>query len=190
MPAVPTPAPASGASHPDLGVQHVWAPHTESDSEFLFARSQSRMSRAFGASLMTHVAVAVLLVVIARNLPEKTEAPLLADLNNYSIVWIPEVGPGGGGVRDSSHRGALDGVARRRRTACRPIGRVTVVVPGRATVTMEPDSRSRNNTRPNICLIPEFRIRNPPLAPAPPHVSAEPRGLQRPPHGSHISPAD
>ena len=97
MPAVPTPAPASGASHPDLGVQHVWAPHTESDSEFLFARSQSRMSRAFGASLMTHVAVAVLLVVIARNLPEKTEAPLLADLNNYSIVWIPEVGPGGGG---------------------------------------------------------------------------------------------
>ena len=41
--------------------------------------------------------LAVLVIVLFRDSPQPIEAPLLPDLNNYSIVWIPEPGVGGGG---------------------------------------------------------------------------------------------
>ena len=41
--------------------------------------------------------LAVLVIVLFRDSPQPIEAPLLPDLSNYSIVWIPEPGVGGGG---------------------------------------------------------------------------------------------
>jgi TonB family protein len=76
---------------------HVWAPHQAGDVHFLFEDRHQRLGGAFGASVLSHIALAVLLLIGARLVPEENRTPFLPDLNNYSIVWLPAPGPGGGG---------------------------------------------------------------------------------------------
>jgi TonB family protein len=76
---------------------HVWAPHQTEGVLFKLERRDRRMGGAFGASVVSHIVVVVLFIVIARALPEQTFTPLLPDLTNYEIVWLPAPGPGGGG---------------------------------------------------------------------------------------------
>ena len=67
------------------------------DRPFLLEDRSSRMRRAFGASVATHVAVPILLVFLMRLMPPPKPAPQLPDLTHYNIVWLPQEGPGGGG---------------------------------------------------------------------------------------------
>lgn len=67
------------------------------DRPFLLDDHSSRMRRAFGASVATHVVVPILLVFLMRFMPPPQPAPQLPDLTNYNIVWLPQAGPGGGG---------------------------------------------------------------------------------------------
>ncbi len=64
---------------------------------FQFGDRTSRMSRALGASAVTHVVVPLLLVFLMRFMPAPKPAPQLPDLTHYNIVWLPQAGPGGGG---------------------------------------------------------------------------------------------
>ena len=80
----------------EQAVLHVWASHQETDY-FVVGKSNSRIKRSLALSFASHLMLAVLVSVLSRNFPEPIEAPLLPDLNNYSIVWIPEPGLGGGG---------------------------------------------------------------------------------------------
>lgn len=65
---------------------------------FLFESRQPRFGNALGLSLATHILVFAAAVLIARYSPATTgSTPLLPDLRNYGIVWLPEKGPGGGG---------------------------------------------------------------------------------------------
>jgi protein TonB len=75
---------------------HVWAPSGGGDMPFLIERRQQRLGGAFGVSLLTHIGIVALLIVAARTLPE-TGVPILDELKNYQIVWLPAPGPGGGG---------------------------------------------------------------------------------------------
>jgi len=80
----------------EQAVLHVWASHQETDY-FVVGKSNLRIKRSLALSFASHLMLAVLVSVLSRNSPEPIEAPLLPDLNNYSIVWIHEPGLGGGG---------------------------------------------------------------------------------------------
>ncbi|MBI2835835.1 MAG: energy transducer TonB [Acidobacteria bacterium] len=76
---------------------HVWSPRGDVEVAFLFEQRQKRLGGSLGASVVTHVAVFLLLVFVARNMPDASSTRLLPDLKNYNIVWLPAPGPGGGG---------------------------------------------------------------------------------------------
>jgi TonB family protein len=67
------------------------------DEPFLFAHQQRRMSRAFGASAVVHVALFVLALVVARMAPAPSASALLAERAPKEIIWLAVPGEGGGG---------------------------------------------------------------------------------------------
>jgi periplasmic protein TonB len=63
---------------------------------FSFEMQQQRIGNAVGLSVGGHIAIALLLFLIARMLPEKVYESVLPD-RLPDIVWIASPGPGGGG---------------------------------------------------------------------------------------------
>jgi protein TonB len=88
---------AAGPTADPAGEQPPREPGFLSDHPFLVVDRSSRMRRAFGVSVATHVLVPFLLVFLMRFMPPPQPAPQLPDLTNYNIVWLPQAGPGGGG---------------------------------------------------------------------------------------------
>lgn len=68
-----------------------------SEQSILLADTRRSLCRAFGVSVLTHVAVIALFYVIARTVPMSSISPDLPDLTFYDIIWLPQEGPGGGG---------------------------------------------------------------------------------------------
>lgn len=64
---------------------------------FLFETPQKRYSGAFGAALMTHLAILGLILLLGRLLPQRVYQSVLPDRFSDQIVWLSEPGPGGGG---------------------------------------------------------------------------------------------
>jgi protein TonB len=81
----------SGAGEPGLTGARGPAVH------FLFEERKGRMPGAVGLSFVGHLAIFVVLVVLARMVPEAIRAPVEREIKNYDIVWLPAPGPGGGG---------------------------------------------------------------------------------------------
>lgn len=63
---------------------------------FTFEMQEKRIGNALGVSIGSHAAIIVILILIARMLPEKTYQAVLPD-KFPDIVWIAQPGPGGGG---------------------------------------------------------------------------------------------
>jgi TonB family protein len=93
MPVISKPNTAP-ASDPDLHVLHV-NPDRPVDIHFSFEQQQSRVG--IGASVLSHVLMAVIVFIVLRYAPEaqtlEEPPPMMTD----KIVWLAEPGPGGGG---------------------------------------------------------------------------------------------
>lgn len=68
------------------------------DVQFLLERTQGRMTRAFGVSVLSHALFLLFTLVVITTMPAVT-FPIeeRADRDAYNIVWLPQEGPGGGG---------------------------------------------------------------------------------------------
>ena len=67
------------------------------DVPFLLGASEERMGRSLAASLAGHVVGGLLLALIISLTPEPVYQLIVPARDSYSIVWLPEEGPGGGG---------------------------------------------------------------------------------------------
>ena len=68
------------------------------DVPFLFEQQEKRLGPAFVASLLSHAAMAALVLIAIRfGGPSTTSAAQLLDNPNNQIVWLSQPGPGGGG---------------------------------------------------------------------------------------------
>ncbi len=67
------------------------------DSLFTFQTQQKRFGGAVGISVAAHVGVALLLVLVARFIPDEVYQAVLPDQLSNRIVYLPSPGPGGGG---------------------------------------------------------------------------------------------
>ena len=92
-----TPAPATGKPSSARGPLSVLPDNMgPADFPFLLGAREERTWRSLGASVTAHVVIsgfAVLLISLMSS-PSSTFEP---NRENYSIVWIPQEGPGGGG---------------------------------------------------------------------------------------------
>src|SRR5687768_17613820 len=91
MPDTPTP---STSIVVDPHVTHV-RPDRPVDIHFSFERSQSRVGVA--ASVLSHIAMALIVFVVMRYAPEAQTLEPAPDVLPNDIVWLSEPGPGGGG---------------------------------------------------------------------------------------------
>ncbi len=67
------------------------------DVRFLVGATGDRMGRALTASLASHIVAGSLLALIISLTPAPVFELIIPSRERYSIVWIPEEGPGGGG---------------------------------------------------------------------------------------------
>lgn len=67
------------------------------DTLFTFQAPQKRFGGAVGISVGVHAAVIVLLVVVAKFVPDQVYEAILPDQISNRIVYLPSPGPGGGG---------------------------------------------------------------------------------------------
>ena len=72
----------------DLGPREV---------HFQFEQQQQRIGGAIGASVLSHAAFLILLLVMFRLAPERMQSAILPDRLPDDIVWLADPGPGGGG---------------------------------------------------------------------------------------------
>lgn len=64
---------------------------------FQFEQQQQRLGGALGASIVSHVAFALLFLLFLRLAPEGVTEAILPDNLPSEIVWLVDPGPGGGG---------------------------------------------------------------------------------------------
>lgn len=68
-----------------------------SEQSMLLADARARARGAFGASVLAHAVLFLVLFVLARTVPMSSISPDLPDLTFYDMIWLPQEGPGGGG---------------------------------------------------------------------------------------------
>jgi protein TonB len=92
----PTPDVRVNESAGHLSV-HVEGAHPI-DVPFLFEQPKKRLGPAFAGSLISHLALAFLVILGVRfSSSVPTSAAVLPDQPNHNIVWLSQPGPGGGG---------------------------------------------------------------------------------------------
>src|SRR3954463_11381574 len=92
----PTPDLRANESAGHLSV-HVEGAHPV-DVPFLFEQPQKRIAPAFAGSLVSHIALGLLILIGMRySSAVASSAPVLPDQPNKNIIWLSEPGPGGGG---------------------------------------------------------------------------------------------
>lgn len=67
------------------------------DVRFLVGATEERMGRALTASLASHIVAGSLLALLISLMPAPVYELIIPNRERYSLVWIPEEGPGGGG---------------------------------------------------------------------------------------------
>jgi protein TonB len=68
------------------------------ETPFLFEQQQKRAAPAAVASLVTHIAFVIFILLMIRYAPAPVyQAAVLPDQPNEHIIWLSEPGPGGGG---------------------------------------------------------------------------------------------
>lgn len=80
-----------------LGHLTVRADDQLPEVHFLFERQDKRIGGALGASVLGHATVVLIMVLVARMVPEANPRADLPERLPHDIVWLAEPGPGGGG---------------------------------------------------------------------------------------------
>ena len=98
----PPPASAPGAVDPERGSRLAElsirpAAFGPRDVQFLLGAAEQRMGRSLAASAAGHVVAGLLLALIISLTPAPVYELIVPARDSYSIVWLPEEGPGGGG---------------------------------------------------------------------------------------------
>ena len=91
--AAQSPDPASRAAALSIRPAEYGSP----DVGFLLGAVEQRMRRSLAASLASHLVAALLVAFIISITPETVYEVVVPERESYSIVWLPEEGPGGGG---------------------------------------------------------------------------------------------
>jgi protein TonB len=79
------------------GHLYVHAGTHPAEVHFLFESQEKRLGGALGASVLSHVAFVLLILLIMRIVPEPSRNAMLLDRTPHAIVWLAEPGLGGGG---------------------------------------------------------------------------------------------
>lgn len=92
-------ATVAGAEPPSHGAELSIRPASigPPDVRFLLGATEERIGRSLAASLAGHVVGGLLLALIISLTPEPIYELIVPARDSYSIVWLPEEGPGGGG---------------------------------------------------------------------------------------------
>ena len=67
------------------------------EEHFQFERREKRIGGALVVSIVTHLALALAVILFIRFAPERVVTAVLPDRLPDSIVWLSQPGPGGGG---------------------------------------------------------------------------------------------
>jgi periplasmic protein TonB len=94
---MPTTTQSTPERAPAAGHLYVHANARPAEVHFLFENQEKRLGGALSASVASHVAFALLILLIMRLVPEPTEHAMLLDRTPHAIVWLAEPGAGGGG---------------------------------------------------------------------------------------------
>ena len=101
----PTPSSSSSAGRDNaqghLSVRIAGGP---AEIHFLFEQQSHRIGGALSASIISHVAFLLLILLMVRLVPEATEHAMLLDRTPSQIVWIADPGVGGGGGGGGNER--------------------------------------------------------------------------------------
>jgi len=90
----PKNGPATPAAHLSVRPEGDGPPEVR----FLFEQPDSRrLGGAFGAGIITHVVVLVLVLIVVALVPERVYEAVIPERLSTEIVWLPDPGPGGGG---------------------------------------------------------------------------------------------
>jgi TonB family protein len=113
-----------------------------SDIPFLFEQQQKRMGPAVLVSIGSHVAVALLALLLVRYQSRSVhEAPVLPDIHPNQIIWLTQPGPGGGGG------GGGNKMKEPPRAAELP-GKDKITVPIQKPQSLEPPKIAKNEPNP------------------------------------------
>lgn len=89
--------PGDTALSSKLGHLTVRPSNQPGEVHFQFEQQDKRLGGALGASLISHGALILLVLLIIRMAPEGTVTAILPDHLPNGIIWLAEPGPGGGG---------------------------------------------------------------------------------------------
>jgi len=92
-----TPPQGSPNRAPGQGHLYVRAAAGPAEVHFSFENQEKRLGGAMGASVISHGALVLLVLLIMRLAPTGTQHAMLIDRAPQSIVWLAEPGAGGGG---------------------------------------------------------------------------------------------
>jgi protein TonB len=92
-----TPPPSTPERAPKQGHLYVHAKEGPPEVHFLFEQQEKRLGGALGASILSHGAFLLIILLIVKLTPEPSGHAMLLDRTPHEIVWIAEPGAGGGG---------------------------------------------------------------------------------------------
>jgi periplasmic protein TonB len=99
-----TPPPSKPDRAPAQGHLYVRATSGPGDVHFLFEQQEKRLGNALGASVVTHGALVLIILLIIRLAPQPGSHAMLVDRLPSQIVWLAEPGAGGGGGGGGNQR--------------------------------------------------------------------------------------
>src|SRR5437867_12359855 len=82
---------------PAQGHLYVRAVAGPAEVHFMFEQQEKRLGGAMGASVLTHGAFLLIILLLIRLAPEAGSHSMLLDRTPRSIIWLAEPGAGGGG---------------------------------------------------------------------------------------------
>src|SRR3954470_8981584 len=89
--------PATKSDSPAQGHLYVHAADRPAEPTFMFEQQEKRLGGALGASVASHGAVVLIILLIMRLAPQPEHHAMLLDRSPNAIVWLAEPGAGGGG---------------------------------------------------------------------------------------------
>src|SRR5258705_8278884 len=92
-----TTSPSTPERAPAQGHLYVHAAGRPAEVHFQFEQQEKRLGGALGASVLSHGAFVLLILLIMRLAPQAGEHAMLIDRTPHEIVWLAEPGLGGGG---------------------------------------------------------------------------------------------
>ena len=82
---------------PSQGHLYIRAAAGPAEVHFLFEQQEKRLGGAMGASVISHAAFVLLILLIMRLAPVTSDNAMLLDRAPHEIVWLAQPGLGGGG---------------------------------------------------------------------------------------------